>query len=227
MPLSLCFPRQTLSTARVLCPASMSNTQHATERTPLIKSDDPRDSRQDQGPNEPVEADESQQQIPDREGEEPFKSTTNVTYILLILSIGAFLALLDQSVVAAISGDIGSDLGALRSVSWIATAYFLSMTCSQPLYGKLSDVFGRKPCLLFAYTMFGIGSLGCGLTGTMGGLIAARVSYCPLDRALTMERLITEAGYSGHWRWWRLDCSHGAPFRPRFNQRPRYLSRLS
>ncbi|KAL9594393.1 MAG: hypothetical protein Q9219_007052 [cf. Caloplaca sp. 3 TL-2023] len=152
----------------------MSNTQNDTERTPLLTSDTHAGNSQDPGPNEPVQGNESQEQ------EEPSKSTTNVTnvtYVLPILSIGIFLAFLDQSVVAAVSGDIGSDLRALRSVSWIATAYFLAMTCSQPLYGKLSDLFGRKPCLVFAYTMFGIGSLGCGLTGTMGGLITARVSY--------------------------------------------------
>lgn len=156
----------------------MSNTQHATERTPLVAKPDEHSGDQDaQLPDDATRNVEAQLQRPETEEEEVLKSRRNVKYTLPVLSIGIFLAFLDQSVVAAINGDIGSDLGALRSVSWIATAYFLSMTCSQPLYGKLSDVFGRKPCLLFAYTMFGIGSLGCGLTGTMEGLIAARVSY--------------------------------------------------
>ena len=53
--------------------------------------------------------------------------------------------------------------------------YFLAMTCSQPLYGKLSDIFGRKPCLLFAYSLFGLGCLGCGLAQTMIALVLARV----------------------------------------------------
>ena len=111
--------------------------------------------------------------------------------MLPVLSVGVFLALLDQSVVAAINEDIGSELDALRSVSWIATAYFLTMTCSQPLYGKLSDVFGRKPCLLVAYTMFGVGSLGCGCTKSMAGLIAARVchSFSPSRLSLIDNRL--------------------------------------
>ncbi|CAD6572295.1 MAG: hypothetical protein ASARMPREDX12_005098 [Alectoria sarmentosa] len=117
---------------------------------------------------------ESDQQTEDTEDTEVVQGRRKVKSFLPILGVGIFLAFLDQSIVAAINGEIGSDLHALRNVSWIATAYFLTMTASQPLYGKLSDVFGRKACLLFAYVMFGVGSLGCGLTRSMGGLIAAR-----------------------------------------------------
>jgi MFS family permease len=52
--------------------------------------------------------------------------------------------------------------------------YFLTLTAFQPVYGKLSDIFGRKQCLLFAYTVFGIGSFCCGLAKNMSQLIAAR-----------------------------------------------------
>ncbi|KAL8703395.1 MAG: hypothetical protein Q9201_003424 [Fulgogasparrea decipioides] len=158
----------------------MSGTREATERSPLLPEQDKRtDSHiiERERENESNDA-ESGQQTPQVESAEQLQSRKNVKRMLPVLGTGIFLAFLDQSIVAAINGDIGSDLGALRSVSWIATAYFLTMTCSQPLYGKLSDVFGRKPCLLFAYTMFGIGSLGCGITGTMAGLIAARVFLC-------------------------------------------------
>ena len=71
-------------------------------------------------------------------------------------------------------GIIGTDLHALNSTSWIATAYFLTLAAFQPVYGKLSDIFGRKPCLLFAYVVFGIGSTCCGLAQNMSQLIAAR-----------------------------------------------------
>ena len=53
-------------------------------------------------------------------------------------------------------------------------SYFLTLTSFQPLYGKLSDIFGRKPALLFAYAVFGIGCLFCGLARDMNELIAAR-----------------------------------------------------
>lgn len=53
-------------------------------------------------------------------------------------------------------------------------SYFITLTSFQPLYGKVSDIFGRKECLLFAYTVFGIGSLGCGLAQTFPQLCFAR-----------------------------------------------------
>ncbi|KAI9740626.1 MAG: hypothetical protein M1818_004590 [Claussenomyces sp. TS43310] len=55
-----------------------------------------------------------------------------------------------------------------------ALSYFLTLTAFQPLYGKLSDIFGRKPALLFGYTVFGLGCLFCGLARNIQELIAAR-----------------------------------------------------
>ena len=152
----------------------------ATERSPLLahhSEQAERPASETRGPAQNGSANdvESNQQTEDTEDPELVKGREKIKSFLPILGVGIFLAFLDQSIVAAINGEIGSDLHALGNVSWIATAYFLTMTASQPLYGKLSDVFGRKPCLMFAYTMFGIGSLGCGLTPSMEGLIAARV----------------------------------------------------
>ena len=56
-------------------------------------------------------------------------------------------------------------------------SYLLTLSAFQPLYGKMSDIFGRKSCLLFAYTIFGLGGLWCGLARNMNQLIAARVRY--------------------------------------------------
>ncbi|KAJ6137950.1 hypothetical protein N7471_004436 [Penicillium samsonianum] len=96
-------------------------------------------------------------------------------YIVPAISLGIFLSAADQTIIMASYGQIGSDLKALNLTSWIATSYFLTLTSFQPLYGKLSDIFGRKPCLLFAYAVFGIGCLGCGLARNINELIAARV----------------------------------------------------
>ncbi|KAJ5774202.1 hypothetical protein N7457_009098 [Penicillium paradoxum] len=96
-------------------------------------------------------------------------------YIVPAISLGIFLAAADQTIIMASYGQIGSDLKALNLTSWIATSYFLTLTSFQPLYGKLSDIFGRKPCLLFAYAIFGIGCLFCGLARNIHELIAARV----------------------------------------------------
>jgi hypothetical protein len=85
-----------------------------------------------------------------------------------------FLSAADQTLVVTTYGTIGTELHALSSTSWIATGYFLTLSAFQPLYGKLSDIFGRKQCLLFAYLIFGIGSVGCGLARNIGELVAAR-----------------------------------------------------
>ena len=174
---------ETLFFSRVVLTSTMPdpNGLAPTERSPLLGN--PPEERERPAPESHGSAQngstndvESTQQTEDTEDAEIVQGRDKVKSLLPILSVGIFMAFLDQSIVAAINGEIGSDLHALRNVSWIATAYFLTMTASQPLYGKLSDVFGRKPCLLFAYTMFGIGSLGCGVTKNMEGLIAARVS---------------------------------------------------
>ncbi|CBF81063.1 hypothetical protein AN5198.2 [Aspergillus nidulans FGSC A4] len=102
-------------------------------------------------------------------------SELNLRYILPALSIGVFLSAADQTIIVSSYGKIGSDLKALNLTSWIATSYFLTLTSFQPLYGKLSDIFGRKSCLLFAYAVFGTGCLFCGLAQSIHQLIAARV----------------------------------------------------
>ncbi|PNP82985.1 hypothetical protein FNYG_03307 [Fusarium nygamai] len=94
--------------------------------------------------------------------------------VIAAVGIGVYLAAADQLLTVATYAKIGNELNALNNTSWIATAYFLTLTSSQPLYGKLSDIFGRKPCLLFAYIVFSLGSLGCGLAQDMAQLCAAR-----------------------------------------------------
>lgn len=83
--------------------------------------------------------------------------------LLPAVGVGVFLVAVDQLLAVATYAKIGSELKALNNTSWIATSYFLTLTSFQPLYGKLSDIFGRKACLLFAYAVFGLGCLGCGL----------------------------------------------------------------
>lgn len=106
------------------------------------------------------------------EGIEHMKS--RMKYIFPALTIGVLLSAADQTIIVSSYGRIGSELDALNSTSWIATAYFLTLTSFQPLYGKLSDIFGRKACLLWAYLIFGLGCLFCGLARNMNELIAAR-----------------------------------------------------
>ncbi|KAJ5646402.1 hypothetical protein N7490_002774 [Penicillium lividum] len=112
----------------------------------------------------------------DDQVKQPFQDAqTQLKYVVPAISLGVFMSAADQTIIMASYGQIGSDLNALNLTSWIATSYFLTLTSFQPLYGKLSDIFGRKPCLLFAYAIFGLGNLGCGLSRNINELIAARV----------------------------------------------------
>ncbi|KAK6429543.1 hypothetical protein LTR95_014309 [Oleoguttula sp. CCFEE 5521] len=95
-------------------------------------------------------------------------------FIFPALAIGVFLSAADQTIIVSSYGKIGSELHALNLTSWIATAYFLTLTSFQPLYGKLSDIFGRKACILSGYFLFGIGCLLCGLAQDINQLIGAR-----------------------------------------------------
>lgn len=101
-------------------------------------------------------------------------AAAKMRYIMPAVSVGVFLTAADQTIIVSSYGRIGSDLSALNLTPWIASAYFLTLTSFQPLYGKLSDIFGRKACLLYAYVIFGIGCVLCGVARDMKSLIAAR-----------------------------------------------------
>jgi predicted MFS family arabinose efflux permease len=102
------------------------------------------------------------------------KSRAELIRVLIPLSIGIFLSSMDGTVIVSAYASMGSEFNQLQNTSWIATAYMLTLTAFQPLYGKLSDMFGRKQCLLFAYFMFALGNLFCGLARDMTELILAR-----------------------------------------------------
>lgn len=93
-------------------------------------------------------------------------------YIGLVIMIG--LAALDQSIVATALPRIVADLGGMAHLSWVVTAYVLASTATMPLYGKLSDQYGRKPLLYTAIIIFLLGSALCGLAQNMFELIAFR-----------------------------------------------------
>ncbi|MDQ1531147.1 MAG: hypothetical protein QOE37_1252, partial [Microbacteriaceae bacterium] len=90
--------------------------------------------------------------------------------ILTILSgllLGMFLAALDQNIVSTSIRTIADDLHGLNLQAWATTAYLITATISTPLYGKLSDLYGRKPFFLFAIGIFVVGSVLCTLSTSM------------------------------------------------------------
>ncbi len=90
------------------------------------------------------------------------------------LMAGMLLAALDQTIVATALPTIVGDLGGLNQLSWVVTAYILTSTISVPLWGKISDLLGRKRVFQAAILVFLAGSVLSGLSQNMGQLIAFR-----------------------------------------------------
>src|SRR5262249_30734946 len=84
------------------------------------------------------------------------------------------LASLDQNIVATALPGIVSELGGLAHLSWVVTAFLVAATATTPLYGKLSDTYGRKPLFFVAVGIFLAGSALCGLSQSMTQLIVFR-----------------------------------------------------
>ncbi|HWE62115.1 MAG TPA: MDR family MFS transporter [Chloroflexota bacterium] len=97
-----------------------------------------------------------------------------VLTILIGLMLGMFLAALDQTIVASAIRTIGDDLHGLSVQAWVTTAYLITSTISTPLYGKLSDLYGRKPFFLLAITVFIVGSAASSFSTSMYMLAAFR-----------------------------------------------------
>ncbi len=84
------------------------------------------------------------------------------------------LAALDQNIVATALPRIVGELGGLSHLSWVVTAFMVASTTTTPLYGKLSDIYGRKPAFVVSILVFLIGSVLCGLADSMFTLILFR-----------------------------------------------------
>ncbi|HEY0524788.1 MAG TPA: MDR family MFS transporter, partial [Stellaceae bacterium] len=94
--------------------------------------------------------------------------------ILVGLMLGMFLAALDQTIIATALPRISSDLHGVEHLSWIVSSYLLTSTAATPIYGKLSDLYGRKAMLQVAIVIFLLTSALCALSATMPQLIAFR-----------------------------------------------------
>jgi len=97
-----------------------------------------------------------------------------ILVVLAGLMSGMFLAALDQSVVGAAMRTIADSLDGLSLQAWATTAYLITSTVSTPIYGKLGDIFGRRPLFIAAIAIFVIGSLTTGLATSMYELAAYR-----------------------------------------------------
>jgi EmrB/QacA subfamily drug resistance transporter len=103
----------------------------------------------------------------------PLDHATILT-ILIGIMLAMFLSALEQTIVAPALPTIGRSLADVDNLSWVVTAYLLAATAMTPLFGKLSDIYGRRIMMLVAIVIFIAGSIACALAPTIGTLIAAR-----------------------------------------------------
>jgi EmrB/QacA subfamily drug resistance transporter len=101
-------------------------------------------------------------------------SHTEVKWIISGVVVAMFLAALDQTIVVTAMPTIGRALGNPEYLPWIVTSYLLASTAVTPLYGKVSDIIGRRVTLLFAIVVFIIGSVLCAIAPSLFILIIAR-----------------------------------------------------
>jgi EmrB/QacA subfamily drug resistance transporter len=104
----------------------------------------------------------------------PQASPAEIKTVLAGLMLALMLASLDQNIVGVALPRIVSDLGGLSHLSWVITSFMLTSTTTTPLYGKLSDMYGRKPLFITAILIFLAGSCLCGLSGSMNQLVVFR-----------------------------------------------------
>lgn len=102
--------------------------------------------------------------------------TAQIAVIMLSLCIALFLAALDMTIVTtALPAIAGSFQASTSEYTWVGSAYLLANAASVPLWGKLSDIWGRKPVILLANVVFLVGSLLCAVSVSITMLIWSRV----------------------------------------------------
>src|SRR5258707_15184753 len=102
-------------------------------------------------------------------------SKREITSIMSGLMLAMSLASLDQTIVATSLSTMARDLDGWESMAWVVSAYLVASTITTPIYGRLSDLYGRRPLLLISITLFVVASVLCALSQTMAQLIAARL----------------------------------------------------
>lgn len=99
---------------------------------------------------------------------------SQIRTIIFGLMAGMFLAALDMTIVSTSIRTIADDLQGLSAQAWVTTAYLITSTITTPLYGKLSDIYGRRPMFLIAISIFVAGSIACTFSTSMYELAAFR-----------------------------------------------------
>ncbi|MCC6500496.1 MAG: MFS transporter [Anaerolineales bacterium] len=101
-------------------------------------------------------------------------SQKRIVLVTMGIMLSMFLASMESTVVATAMPTIVGQLGGLKNYSWVFSAFMLASTTTVPLYGKLSDIYGRRKLYVFAMALFLLGSLFCGMATNLTQLIFAR-----------------------------------------------------
>jgi len=150
-------------------------TKHAAPRRALIEEPAPA------APDETHAARHSADVTPSGD----FLSHRQIMVVMGGLMAGMFLAALDQSIVGVALPKITSELGGLNKLSWVVTAYLLISIAATPMWGKISDIRGRRPMFQAAIVVFLVGSLICGFASPVAeGLNVAGIDVMILGRAV-------------------------------------------
>lgn len=102
------------------------------------------------------------------------RTTLQTTLIMISLCLSVFLAALDVTIVTVAVPRISADFDSTAGYTWVGSAYLLANAAAAPSWGKISDIWGRKPVLLTAVGVFWVGSLLAGVSVNMGMLIVGR-----------------------------------------------------
>ncbi|MEU2712570.1 MDR family MFS transporter [Streptomyces sp. NPDC007205] len=158
----------------------------------------------------------SDTQHQDAAGDTPARlSHRQITTVMSGLVLGMFLGALDQTVVSSALRTIADDLHGLTAQAWVTTAYLITATIATPLYGKLSDIHGRRPVYLAAIALFTAGSLLCGCARSIYELAAFRAVQGIgggglMSLAMTIVADLTTPRERGRYQGWFMAVFGGA-----------------
>ncbi|CAN9338371.1 unnamed protein product [Alternaria alternata] len=110
-----------------------------------------------------------------QDGEHPQRTKLQIFLIMLSLAVAVLLVALDITIVTTALPTISAEFNSASGYTWIGSAYLIAQSAATPIWGKISDIFGRKPILLLTNAIFFLGSLLAGVSVNMDMLIASRV----------------------------------------------------
>jgi hypothetical protein len=111
---------------------------------------------------------------PPAPAEPPKRSKLKISLIMFSLCVAVLLVALDITIVTTALPTISSEFNSASGYTWVGSAYLIAQSAATPIWGKVSDIFGRKPILLLTNAIFFVGSLLAGVAVNIDMLIAAR-----------------------------------------------------